>query len=146
MLKVSVCPAVAEDAAAIAALNQSCFGAAYPQQKVANELRRILGLSGERVWVAVYRGEPVGYVHASSSFRTYRAERKSVRTLAVAKEYRRMGVGTALWQAVEAWAKAEGAEAVTAELNSHAGAQFCLALGCTETAGVHRFVRGLERN
>ncbi len=143
MLKISVCPAVPEDATAIAAFNESCFGAAYPETKVRRELERLISLPGERVLVAVYRGEPVGYVHASSSYSTYRAPRKMVRTLAVDREFRRKGVGTALWRAVEAWASEDGCDTVTACTRSTAGAQFCLHCGCAGQPSRHCFARTL---
>ncbi len=47
--------------------------------------------------------------------------RVSVEALAVAEPYRRTGVGTALMQAVEAWARSRGARLISLDTNIHSG-------------------------
>lgn len=133
MIKVSICPAVYEDAEAIAQLNESCFGRLYPVASVQKQLKTLILRTDEKLFVAVYRGRMIGYVHARDDLRTYRAPHKSVLALAVDKDYRRKGVGRALLEAVEQWARQDGCEAVTAYVGGSKAAQsFFAACGCQE--------------
>lgn len=142
MLKLSICPAVSEDADAIAALNESCFGIRFPAEKVKKQLARLILLPTERVFVAVYRGRLIGFAHASSVWRTDCAPYKEIRAIAVEKEYRRKGVGRALWQAVEEWATEEHCETVVAVVGGSRSAQaFCAACGCDEQQGKKQYMK-----
>ena len=133
MLKVSICPAVYEDAEAIAQLNESCFGRSFPVASVQKQLKTVILRADEKLLVAVYRGRMIGYIHARDDLRTYRAPRKAVLALAVEKEHRRRGVGRALLNAVEQWAREDGCEAVTAYVGGSKAAQsFFGACGCAE--------------
>ena len=133
MLKISICPAVAEDAEMIAHLNESCLGLSTPVAAVERMLKIILSRADEKLFVAVYRGKMIGYIHAADDLRTYRAPQKTVLTVAVEKEYRRQGVGTALFEAVAAWGKQTRCEAVTASVGGSKAAQsFFVACGFEE--------------
>ncbi len=144
MLKVSICPAVYEDAEAIAQLNESCFGRPFPVPSVQKQLKTILLRGDEKLLVAVYRGRMIGYVHARDDLRTYRAPRKAVLALAVEKEHRRKGVGRALMEAVEQWARRDGCEALTAYVGGSKAAQsFLTACGCEEHLNRKQFEKSL---
>ncbi len=133
MLKISVCPAVAEDAEVIARLNEMCFGQSAPVSLVRQQIRSILNSADEQLLVAVYRGAMIGYIHARDDRRTYRAPRKVVLSVAVDKDYRRKGVASALFQAIEALALKQSFEAVTAAVGGSRAAQsFFAAVGCEE--------------
>ncbi len=133
MLKISICPAVVEDAAAIAALNESCFGQHSSAASVQSQLKAILRHPGDKLLVAVYRGQMIGYIHARDDICTYRAPRKTVVALAVDKEFRRQGVGSALFEAVTSWAKADKCDGVSVMVGGSKSAQsFFAACGCEE--------------
>lgn len=133
MLKISICPAVVEDAEAIAALNESCFGKVYPVASVQAQLKTILRRADEKLLVAVYRGCMIGYIHARDDLATYRAPRKAILAVAVDKEYRRQGVGTQLLDAIVAWANEERCEAIGMMVGGSKAAQgFFASYGCEE--------------
>lgn len=133
MLKVSICPAVAEDAPAIAQLNESCFGQSYPVASVQQQIKKLILCPNEKLLVAVYRGRMIAYIHARDDIRTYRAPRKAILAVAVDKEYRRQGVATALFEAIVEWAKEDRCDAISAAVGGSRAAQsFFAACGCEE--------------
>lgn len=142
MLKLSICPAVAEDAEAIARLNETGFGQSFPVQAVRRQIEAAVNSPDERLLVAVYRGAMIGYIHARTDRRTYRAPHKLVLTVAVDKEYRRKGVATALFAAVEQLALQESCEAVTAAVGGSRAAQgFFAAVGCEERLNRKQYIK-----
>ena len=132
-MNFSVCPAVPEDAQAIADLNESCFGHSCSRSTVERLLSAVLDIRDERVLVAVYRGTMIGYVHVRTDRRTYRAPHKQIVSIAVDKNHRRKGVATALFRAVEELAAEDGCKAITAMVGgSHAAQAFFAAVQCEE--------------
>lgn len=75
-----------------------------------------LDLARERVFVAEYDNHILGYVHAEDYKTLYFDELVNLLGLAVANDYRRQGVATALIGQVELWAKEQGAKMI--RLNS----------------------------
>ncbi len=133
MLKISVCPAVAEDAEIIARLNEESFGQTTAVPVVRAQIRSILESKDERLLVAVYHGTMIGYIHTRIDRRTYRAPRELVLCVAVDKEYRRKGVASALFRYVEEQALSGKAEAMSAAVGGSRAAQsFFAAVGCEE--------------
>ncbi len=144
-MKLSICPAVGEDAQAIAELNEVCFGYSYPVSSVRRQIAAILDSHDERLLVAVYRGTMIGYIHVRTDRRTYRDPQKLILAVAVQKEYRRKGVATALFQAVAEQAKQESCEAVTAAVGGSRVAQaFFAAVGCEERLNRKQYIKSLR--
>ena len=144
MLNFSVCPCVAEDAAAIAALNETCFGLPCAVHEVARQIRAILNCADERLLVAVYRGTMLGYIHLRVDRRTYRAPRLAVVAVAVDKEYRRKGVAKTLFKAAQDMAEQLSCEAVIASVGGSRAAQsFFLAVGCEERLNRKQYFKKL---
>lgn len=145
MLKISICPAVVEDAEAIATLNESCFGQSFPVSSVQAQLKKIiLQSSDEKLLVAVYHGRMIAYIHARTDIRTYRAPRKTVLSIAVEKEYRRQGVAKALFEAIADWAKKDGCDAVTAYVGGSKAAQsFFAACDCEERLNRRQYFKSV---
>ncbi|MBE6762737.1 MAG: GNAT family N-acetyltransferase [Ruminococcaceae bacterium] len=142
MLNFSVCPAVAEDAQVIAALNESCFGLSSSVQEVARQIKAILDCADERLLVAVYRGAMLGYIHLRVDRRTYRAPRMAVVSVAVDKEYRRKGVARALFATAEELALRMNCEAVSASVGGSRAAQaFFSAVGCEERLNRKQYIK-----
>ena len=67
-----------------------------------------LDINNERVLVAVYNSEVVGYLHAQIYKTLYFEELINFLGLAVSKEYRNKKVGTRLVNEIENWAKEKG--------------------------------------
>ncbi len=146
MLKISICPAVAEDAAAIAALNQTCLGQTAPVSLVEKQLRTMILRREEKLLVAVYRGKMIAYIHARDDLRTYRAPQKVILAVAVDREYRHQGVATALFEAIVEWAQKDGCEAVTAAVGgSHAAQGFFAACGCEERLNRKQYYKSVVK-
>ncbi len=144
MLKISICPVVVEDAAAIAQLNESCFGRPVSTAVVEAQLKALVLSRENKLYGAVYRGQLIGYIHARNDVCTYRAPRKTVVALAVAKEYRRQGIATMLMDAVTKWASAERCEAVGVMVGGSKAAQsFFAAYGCEERLNRKQYLKSI---
>lgn len=145
MLKISICPAVEEDAAVIARLNEMCFGQAFPEHLVRRQLATLIRRREETLLVAVYRGQMIGYIHARDDLRTYRAPHKTVLALAVDKDFRRQGVGRQLYEAVVKRAEAEGCAAVSTQVGGSKAAQsFFAAMNLKERLNRRQYIYEFE--
>jgi len=144
MLNISVCPVVVEDAPAIAQLNESCFGRPTPVALVEAQLKAMIGDRSNKLFGAVYRGQLIGYAHVRTDLSTYRAPRKTIVAIAVAKEYRRQGVATTLMEAIAKWAKSEKCETLGVMVGgSKAAAAFFSACGYTEHLNRKQFLKSI---
>ena len=113
---IEVRAAVEEDAAAIAALCANELGYQTSAKQVKEKLTGFLKSGQDRIFVAAAEGQVVGFIHAASYETLYFPPLKNLLGLAVAAAYRHRGIGSALLDAVEAWAKETGASGV--RLNS----------------------------
>ena len=145
-MKITVRQAVIEDASAIQKLNADSLHYEYPLESTLTRLRAALENERMRVYVAVYKNEVIGYVHAQDYDVLYAGHCKDVLGLATAKRCQRMGVGTMLMNAVEAWAKETGAMGV--RLSSGAereqAHQFYRQCGYTGEKLQRRFIKKFE--
>lgn len=112
-------------------INRLCcmeLGYDYPLEETEKKLKTALADDSCRVFTAVISGRIAGFVHAQSYDVLYYPHMKNILGIAVSSEYRRMGIGTALLNAVEDWARSTGAAGIR------------LVSG-TERAGAHEFYR-----
>lgn len=100
------------DSEAIYRLNYDGLGYYYDKQKTAERLEHILTYTNDKIFIAQYNGEVVGYVHASDYECIYSDSLKNILALVVEKSKRDLGVGKALMTAVEQWAKESGSSGV----------------------------------
>lgn len=105
---IEIRPAVESDFEAIARISRNDLGYDCAPELVQEKLCRVLTTSRERVFVAVCDGVTAGYIHAEDYDVLYFPTMKNILGLAVASEYRRLGLGTKLMQAVENWARETG--------------------------------------
>ena len=101
-----------EDAPAIAKLNREEMGYEYSEGKTREKLQALLSGGKDLILVAECSGAVVGYVHLCDYDLLYFDSMKNVMGIAVAREYRRRGVGGKLLSAAEDRARADGAAAV----------------------------------
>lgn len=106
-MSVTVRRACASDAAALAALENSCFSKPWSEQALAEGLAR----EDARYFAADVDGNVVGYLGAHNVFGDV-----SVTNIAVDPAYRRQGVATTLLNALLKSAKEEGASRVLLEV------------------------------
>ena len=104
--------ATVQDAEAIAQLNTQGMGYDYPIANTAVNLTRILESPCDKVFVAVYDEETVGYIHVNDYRLLYAPAMINVMGIAVSDSCRRRGIGRQLLAAAEAWAQERGATAI----------------------------------
>lgn len=121
-------PAAMTDAAAICRLNREEMGYDYPLEETIKLLEILLAAPADRIYVAEMNGETVGYVHAQHYQVLYAPPMKNILGIAVSSAHRRGGIGAALLDRAEQWAREEGCEMVR------------LVSGATRT-GAHEFYR-----
>lgn len=95
----------AEDIQGIALLNQEELNYDYPLIDAEAQLIKILSSPNNQVFVAETDNHIVGYVQASEYIATYFPPAVNIMGLAVSKKAQGMGVGRALMQQAENWAK-----------------------------------------
>ena len=108
----SIREAVASDAAAIWRLNCSEMGYQYSLDDTAQNLSKLLRSNTDKIFVAVYDGSVVGYVHANDYDLLYAPHMKNIMGIAVSSEHKQRGIGRALLQQVEHWACETGATGI----------------------------------
>ena len=104
--------AVIEDAEAIYRLNKIAMNYDYPPEQTEKKLAAALADSGQCILAAEEDGELVCYIHLEGYDTLYFPHMKNILAVAVAPEFRRRGIATALLSAGEAWAKETGAVGV----------------------------------
>lgn len=103
---------VLDDVGYIAELNRTEMGYDYPVETTRKQLEKVLSNTRDVIYVAVLDGKVVGYVHANDYDLIYAPPMKNIMGIAVSKECKRMGIGKALFGAVESWAKEDGVKGV----------------------------------
>ena len=122
--------AVMADAPALTRLSREELGYDYPEEELLANLKDVLADPRNKVLVAENDGEVVGYLHLADYRLLYMPGLKRILGIAVASSHHREGIGSALLNAGEAWAKEDGAAGIA------------LTSGETRT-GAHAFYRSL---
>ena len=104
--------AVPEDSKALAVLNRKEMGYDYPEKQQREKLERLLADGRNRILVAQRGAEVVGYVHLCDYDVLYAPHMKNIMVIAVSSSCRRMGIGKALLEAAEVWARETGAAGI----------------------------------
>ena len=109
--------AVETDFAALAKLGREAMGYEESTEALVREkLQKVLKKDYERVYVAEYGGEVVGFVHAEEYEVLYYPAMVNILGLAVDETFRRLGIAAKLMAAVEDWAGKNGIKEI--RLNS----------------------------
>lgn len=108
-MNITVRKATLCDAHALCRLNGEGMGYEYPAEKTAENLKATLEKEYERVFVAEVCGETVGYIHACIYGLLFAEMGINILGIAVAENYTRKGVGRALMNELENWARTQGA-------------------------------------
>lgn len=104
--------AALRDAPALYRLDCVSMGYDYPEEKTAAQLEKLLSSCRDKILVAEADGQVVGYLHLVDYDLLYAGPMKNIMGIAVDPEHRRMGIGRALLEAGEEWARADGAEGI----------------------------------
>lgn len=100
------------DAEAINKLNLQEMGYDYPIENTKEIITKILNKETDRIFVASVEDKVIGYIHINDYHLLYAPTMKNIMGIAVAKDFRRKGVGSALIAYAERWAKETGATAI----------------------------------
>ncbi len=100
------------DAEAIWILNCSEMGYSFPLSATTENICKLLLSSSDKIYVAVFDSAVVGYVHANNYDLIYAPHMKNIMGIAVSREYKHQGIGRALLQRVEHWARETGASGI----------------------------------
>lgn len=100
------------DASAIHKLNRDELGYEHPLSDTAEKLRCLLTDSSHKILVACIGELIVGYVHANDYDSLYAPHLKNIMGIAVSGEHRGLGIGRALLENIERWAKDTGAAGI----------------------------------
>lgn len=103
---------VIEDSEGIYQLNTNEMGYDHPLDDTKEKLSRLIESSTDKIFVAICDNEVIGYVHANDYDLIYAPHMKNIMGIAVAEHWKRKGVGRALLQKVEMWAKETNAKGV----------------------------------
>lgn len=104
--------AVLEDAPALCRLDRVSMGYDYPEEKTAVQLGKLLHSGRDKILVAEIDEKVVGYLHLVDYELLYFGPMKNIMGIAVDPERRRMGIGKALLEAGEEWARESGADGI----------------------------------
>ncbi len=102
----------ASDAADITELNRNEMDYDFSIEETAKKIRLLLCSEKDKILVAEAGGAVVGYVHANDYDLLYAPHMKNIMGIAVSSAYRHCGIGRALLQGIEEWAKSTGAQSV----------------------------------
>lgn len=108
----SIREAVESDANAICQLNSTEMGYPFPLDATIGNLSKLLNNPSNKIFVAVLDDSVVGYVHANDYDLLYAPHTKNIMGIAVSGEYKRQGIGRALLQQIEHWARETGASGI----------------------------------
>lgn len=133
------------DAAAICRISSNDLGYACEELYVKERLEK-LDATREAVFVAELDGAIAGYVHAEVYSLLYWKPMVNILGLAVSSNYRRQGIGKALMQQVEEWARERGIKEI--RLNSGGtrkeAHEFYRAIGFDDEKVQIRFLKEVE--
>lgn len=111
-MKFTIRECSASDAEALQLINREELGYDYPISLTKAKLQKILNGTSDKIFAAVADGQVVGYVHAADYDVIYAEHFKNIMGIAVRNEYRKCGIGRALLEEAEKWAKSTGAAGI----------------------------------
>lgn len=101
--------AVITDAKDIYYINKTSLGYDYDLEKQKAKIQAVLNDSTQVIFVAETNNKVVGYIHLVNYAVIYADNFKNCLGLAVDNDYKRNGIGSALLNQAEIWAKENGA-------------------------------------
>ncbi len=101
-----------EDTCTLACLNREEMGYDYPEELTEKKLALLLGDGRNKILIAELHGEVIGYLHLCDYDVIYAPPMKNIMGIAVKSAFHRRGVGRALLEAGERWAKETGAKGI----------------------------------
>lgn len=90
-------------------LNKYEMGYDYPEEKMIQQIHKILSKNTDKIFVAVMENVVIGYIHVHDYDLIYNDHLKNILGIAVNQKYRHQGIGKALLHQAEKWAKDTGA-------------------------------------
>ncbi len=104
--------ATPDDAPAISEIIKDSMGYTDPQELIRENILRLGATNRDKIIVAEYDRQLVGFIHAEDYDCLYAPHLKDLMSLAVKKDFQNKGIGTMLLVEVEKWSKATGRQGV----------------------------------
>lgn len=111
-MNITIRQATISDAIAIQILNRDEMNYDCSIELTTEKLNKLLNSQSDKIFVAVWDNNVVGYIHANNYELIFAPQWKNIMSIAVSSQHKRKGIGKALMNAVEQWAKDEGASAL----------------------------------
>lgn len=145
MAPITIRPARASDAGEIALLTTQ-LGYDLTHENAADRLSRILLREDQQFFVADVDGRAVGWVHVVFAEYVDAEAFAVIAGLVVDRDHRRVGIGRALMDRAEIWARDRGCSIVrlTSSATRHAAHRFYEDLGYTNLKTQHSFIKPLD--
>lgn len=107
-MNVNIREAVPDDCDRISFVIKVSMGYDNPPSLIRNNIERIANLERDKVLVAEYLNQVIGFIHAEDYDCLYAPPLKDLMSLAVLPEYQHKKIGTRLLEAIEEWALETG--------------------------------------
>ena len=101
-----------EDYTDLYELNKIEMGYDYQIELQKEKIRWLINSPKDKIYVAVIENKVVGYIHANDYDTIYAPSMKNIMGIAVSDNWKRHGIGRALLNSVEDWAKQTGAKGI----------------------------------
>ena len=126
----SIREAEISDATSIWKLNCDEMGYQYPLSDTVLNIGKLLSSETDKIYVAVSNNTIVGYVHANDYDLTYAPHMKNIMGIAVSGSWQRRGIGRALLNSIENWARQSNAKGIrlvsgSSRMEAHAFYRSC---------------------
>ncbi|MDU0329511.1 GNAT family N-acetyltransferase [Paenibacillus sp. 3LSP] len=119
-------------------------------RELRNELEDLLASEKDRIFLAVKKGDTIGFLHMSLRFDYVEGSSSSpvgyVEGIYVDENYRNQGVSRKLVEAGEAWAKSLGCKEIGSdtELDNHGSQAFHQRMGFKEAGRIVAFIKEID--
>ena len=102
----------------------------YPLEQQKEKILQLIESPNDRIYVAESKEKVIGYVHANDYDTIYAPHMKNIKGIAVSGSWQRRGIGRALLNSIENWARQSNAKGIrlvsgSSRIEAHAFYRSC---------------------